>query len=52
MKKLDHQWIGPFKILKVVSSTTLKLQVTLKEEGIHPVVSVSNICPYIPNNIP
>ena len=25
MKKLNHQWIGPFKILKVVSPTALKL---------------------------
>ena len=52
MKKLDHQWIGPFKILKVVSPAALKLQLTLREKGIHPVVSVSNIRPYIPNDIP
>src|SRR5271154_4445392 len=52
MKKLDHRWIGPFKILKVVSAAALKLQLTLKEKGIHPVVSVSNTRPYIPNDIP
>ena len=52
MKKLDHRWIGPFKILKVVSPATLKLQLTPREKGIHPVVLVSNIRPYIPNDIP
>ena len=52
MKKLDHRWIGPFKILKVVSPAALKLQLTLKEKGVHPVVSVSNICRYTPNDIP
>ena len=52
MKKLDHRWIGPFKILKVVSPAALKLQLTPREKGIHPVVSVSNIRPYIPNDIP
>ena len=52
MKKLDHRWIGPFKILKVVSPTALKLQLTPREKGIHPVVSVFNIHPYIPNDIP
>ena len=52
MKKPDHQWIGLFKILKVMSPAALKLQLTLREKGIHPVVSVSNICPYIPNDIP
>ena len=52
MKKLDHRWIGPFKILKVVSPVALKLQLTPKEKGVHPVVSVSNIRCYTPNDIP
>ena len=52
MKKLDHWWIGPFKILKVVSPAALKLQLTPKEKGVHPVVSVSNIHHYTPNDIP
>ena len=52
MKKLNHQWISPIKILKVMSPAALKLQLTLREKGIHPVVSVSNIHPYIPNDIP
>ena len=52
MKKLDHWWISPFKILKVVSPVALKLQLTPKEKGVHPVVSVSNICHYTPNDIP
>ena len=52
MKKLDHHWIGPFKILKVVSPAALKLQLTPKEKGVHPVVLVSNIRHYTPNDIP
>ena len=35
-----------------MSPAALKLQLTLREKGIHPVVSVSNIRPYIPNDIP
>ena len=41
-----------FKILKVVSPVALKLQLTPKEKGVHPVVSVSNTRRYTPNNIP
>ena len=36
MKKLDHCWIGPFKILKVISPVALKLQLTAKQKGVHP----------------
>ena len=43
MKKLDHHWIGPFKILKVISPAALKLQLTAKQKGVHPVVSITNI---------
>ena len=35
-----------------MSPPALKLQLTPREKGIHPVVSVSNIRPYIPNDIP
>jgi transposase InsO family protein len=45
-KKLDHKWLGPFKVLKIISRAALKLQLTAKERGIHPVVSASNVRKY------
>jgi hypothetical protein len=51
-KKLDHKWLGPFKVLKIISRAALKLQLTAKERGIHPVVSVSNIRKYHSDRIP
>src|SRR5258708_7937477 len=50
-KKLDHKWLGPFEIKKVVSSTTVKLHLSPCECGIHPVISISNVCPYHPDLI-
>src|SRR5260370_8073731 len=47
-KKLDHKWLGPFEIKKVVSSATIKLCLSPHEHGIHPVISVSNFHPYHP----
>ncbi len=43
-KKLDHKWLGPFVIEKVVSRTAIKLCLSPHEQGIHPVISVSNVC--------
>src|SRR5258708_38918056 len=48
-KKLDHKWIGSFVIKKVVSPTAIKLSLSPHKQGIHPVISVSNICPYHPD---
>src|SRR5260221_3318720 len=48
-KKLDHKWLGPFVIEKVVSPTTIKLCLSPHERGIHLVISVSNIHPYHPD---
>src|SRR5258708_38813044 len=50
-KKLDHKWLGPFVIKKVVSPTTIKLHLSPCKRGIHPVISVSNVCPYHPDTI-
>src|SRR5258708_33869759 len=47
MKKLDHKWAGPFTITKVISPATIKLHLSPQEKKIHPVISVSSICPYI-----
>ena len=51
-KELDHWWIGPFVILKVISCSAVKLKLTAKERGVHPVISVSNIHCYMPEEVP
>src|SRR5258708_29204846 len=51
MKKLDHKWAGPFTITKVISPATIKLCLSAQEKNIHPVVSVSSIRPYMPDDI-
>ena len=48
---LDHKWAGPFLITKVVSPAAIKLRLSTQEKHVHPVVSVSSICPYIPDKI-
>ena len=50
-KKLDHKWIGPFMIVKVVSPTVVKLQLTARQRGIHLVVSVTNVRPHRPDEV-
>ena len=47
-KKLNHTWAGPFKIVDTISSSAIKLKLPPQQLGIHPVVSISNIHPYIP----
>src|SRR5258705_185212 len=51
-KKLDHKWLGPFVIEKVVSPTAIKLHLSPCKQGIHLVISVSNVHPYHPDPIP
>src|SRR5260221_13148909 len=51
MKKLDHKWAGPFTITKVISPAAIKLHLSTWEKNIHPVVSISSIHPYIPDEI-
>src|SRR5258707_8332018 len=50
-KKLDHKWLGPFEIEKVVSTATVKLCLSPHECGIHLVISISNVHPYHPDPI-
>src|SRR5258708_19317422 len=50
-KKLDHKWLGSFVIKKVISPAAVKLCLSPCKQGIHPVISVSNICPYHPDPI-
>ena len=51
MKKLDHKWAGPFAVTKVISPAAIKLHLSAWEKNIHPVISVSIVCPYIPHEI-
>ena len=51
MKKLDHKWAGPFTITKVISPAAIKLHLSAQEKNIHPVISISSICPYMLDNI-
>ena len=51
-KKLDHKWLGPFVIEKIMSPATVKLRLSPRKQGIHPVISISNVRPYHPDPIP
>ena len=51
MKKLVHKWAGPFTITKVISPTAIKLHLSAQEKNIHPVVSISSVHPYAPDEI-
>src|SRR5258707_6160892 len=51
MKKLDHKWASPFTIMKVISPAAIKLHLSAWEKNIHPVISISIIHPYIPDEI-
>src|SRR5258708_14306795 len=51
MKKIDHKWAGPFAIMKVISPATIKLRLSTWEKNIHPIISVSIVHPYIPDEI-
>ena len=35
-----------------MSLAAIKLKLSSQEKGVHPVISISNICPYTPNEIP
>src|SRR5258708_21120610 len=50
-KKLDHKWLGPFEIEKIISSAAIKLCLSPHEHGIHLVISISNVHPYHPDPI-
>ena len=50
-KKLDHKWLGSFVIKKVVSAAAVKLCISPCKQGIHPVISISNVHPYHPDPI-
>src|SRR5260370_3198000 len=51
MKKHNHKGASPFAITKVIAPATIKLCLSTWEKNIHPVVSVSIVHPYIPDEI-
>src|SRR5260221_5570456 len=51
MKKLDHKWASPFTITKVISPAAIKLCLYTQDKNIHPVISISSVCPYVPDDI-
>ena len=52
MKKLDHKWLGPYAINKVVSRNAYGLQLLASFGCTHPVFSVVLLQPYHQNPIP
>lgn len=52
-KKLNPQWVGPFKVLKMVSPNAAKLELPA-DWRMHPVINVSRIEPYhkLPGRFP
>src|SRR5258708_25429021 len=51
MKKLAHKWASPFTIPKDISPATIKLHLSTQEKNIHPVISISSVCPYMLDDI-
>ena len=49
--KLKPVWVGPFRVIKVVSTNAYKLQLS-PESRAHPVFNVSALKIYRPNTIP
>ena len=46
MKKLDHRWLGPYKINKIVSRNAYGLELPASFGRVHPVFSVVLLRPY------
>ena len=52
MKKLDHKWLGPYAINKVVSHNAYGLQLLASFGCTHPIFSVVLLQPYHQDPIP
>ena len=46
MKKLDHKWLGPYPINKVISRNAYSLELPSSFGRTHPVLSVVLLRPY------
>src|SRR5882724_11992871 len=51
MKKLDHKWLGPYSVEKVISQSTYKLKLPSSFSQTHPVFSVTLLRPYSTDTI-
>jgi len=51
MKKLDHKWLGPYLIEKVISRSAYRLKLPLSFSRTHPVFSVTLLRPYSTDTI-
>src|SRR5260370_42462315 len=51
MTKLAHKWAGPFTITKDISPAAIKLHLSTQEKNIHPVICISSVRPYMPDDI-
>src|SRR5882724_7505535 len=51
MKKLDHKWLGPYSVEKVISGSAYKLKLPLSFGRTHPVFSVMLLRPYSTDTI-
>lgn len=49
-KKLLPKFIGPFKVLKVISDNAYELEFPAKYRRLHPVINVSRLKPYRPSD--
>ena len=51
MKKLDHKWLGPYLVEKVISRSAYRLKLPLSFSQTHPVFSVTLLRPYSTDTI-
>ena len=45
-KKLDYKWLGPYTIDQVISHNAYQLKLPAPFGQVHPVFSVTLLCPY------
>ena len=45
-KKLDYKWLGPYTIDRVISHNVYWLKLPASFGQVHPVISVTLLCPY------
>ena len=46
MKKLNYKWLGPYVVERVVSRSAYWLKLPMSFSKIHPVFSVTLLCPF------
>ena len=46
MKKLNYKWLGPYTIDRVISCNAYRLKLPVSFGQVHPIFSVTLLCPY------